>query len=88
MDAFTSYGMAEMAVDRARRLLELDLLRRHGAVREFELQIVPPDGKIRTVLDTTQLANSLRLRKVTLRGDTLRLKAGRRLAVRISCPDP
>lgn len=77
-----------MAVDRARRLLELDLLRRHGAVREFELQIVPPDGKIPTVLDTTQLANSLRLRKVTLRGDTLRLKAGHRLAVRISCPDP
>lgn len=38
--------------------------------------------------DTTQLADSLRLRKMTLRGDTLRLEAGRRLAVRVSCPDP
>ena len=47
------YGLSDMIVDPARRMLELDLLDRDGAVREFELQIVRPDGGMRTVLDTT-----------------------------------
>jgi diguanylate cyclase (GGDEF)-like protein/PAS domain S-box-containing protein len=48
-----SYGLSDMIVDPARRMLELELLDRDGAVREFELQILRPDGAIRTVLDTT-----------------------------------
>jgi diguanylate cyclase (GGDEF)-like protein/PAS domain S-box-containing protein len=48
-----SYGLSDMVVDPARRMQELELLDRHGAVREFELQILRPDGAIRTVLDTT-----------------------------------
>ena len=47
------YGLSDMIVDPARRLLELEVIDRDGAVREFELQIVRPDGGMRTVLDTT-----------------------------------
>ena len=47
------YGLSDMIVDPARRLLELEVLDRDGAVREFEFQIVRPDGGMRTVLDTT-----------------------------------
>jgi diguanylate cyclase (GGDEF)-like protein/PAS domain S-box-containing protein len=47
------YGLSDMIVDPARRLLELDVLDRDGAIREFELQIVRPDGGMRTVLDTS-----------------------------------
>ena len=48
-----SFGLGDMVVDPARRMQELELLDRDGAVREFELQIVRPDGGMRTVLDTT-----------------------------------
>jgi diguanylate cyclase (GGDEF)-like protein/PAS domain S-box-containing protein len=53
LEDLVSYGMSDMIVDPARRMQELDLLDRVGAVREFELQILRPDGAIRTVLDTT-----------------------------------
>ena len=53
LDDLASYGMGDMVVDPARRMMELDLLDRDGAVREFELQILRPDGAIRTVVDTT-----------------------------------
>ena len=53
VDALGVYGLGDMVVDPARRLLELEMLDRDGAVREFELQIVRPDGTLRTVLDTT-----------------------------------
>ena len=49
----SSYGLGDMVVDPARRMHELDLLDRAGAVREFEMQIVRPDGGLCTVLDTT-----------------------------------
>jgi diguanylate cyclase (GGDEF)-like protein/PAS domain S-box-containing protein len=66
--ACAAYGMAEMVVDPARRLLELELLQLHGAVREFELQIVRPDGKIRTVLDTTYLCRDPESQEVFYHG--------------------
>lgn len=47
------YGINDLVVDPRRRLQELEQLDEHGAVREFELEIVRPDGKHRTVLDTT-----------------------------------
>jgi diguanylate cyclase (GGDEF)-like protein/PAS domain S-box-containing protein len=53
IDDLASYGLSDMVVDPARRMLELELLDRDGAVREFELQILRPDGVIRTVVDTT-----------------------------------
>ena len=53
LDDLASYGLNDMVVDPSRRIQELELLDRDGAVREFELQILRPDGAIRTVLDTT-----------------------------------
>lgn len=47
-----SYGANEMVVDPSRRLAELDQVERQGFVRDFELQIVRPDGVMLTVLDT------------------------------------
>jgi diguanylate cyclase (GGDEF)-like protein/PAS domain S-box-containing protein len=47
-----SYGANEMVVDPSRRVAELEQIERHGFVRDFELQLVRPDGGVLTVLDT------------------------------------
>jgi diguanylate cyclase (GGDEF)-like protein/PAS domain S-box-containing protein len=51
-----SHNVADLLADPGRRALELSLLEREGAVRDFELVIVRPDGQQRTVLDTTYIA--------------------------------
>lgn len=48
-----SYSLTDMIVEPERRLEELDLLDTAGWVRDFELEIVRPDGGRRTVLDST-----------------------------------
>jgi diguanylate cyclase (GGDEF)-like protein/PAS domain S-box-containing protein len=45
------YKMEDLIVDQAERRRELELLTRHGSVREFELKLRRPDGRIRTALD-------------------------------------
>ena len=52
LDDLKTYGANEMVVDPSRRLVEMELVERHGFVRDFELQLVRPDGMILTVLDT------------------------------------
>lgn len=52
LDDLRSYGANEMVVDPSRRLAQMDRLERDGHVRDFELQIVRPDGGLLTVLDT------------------------------------
>lgn len=52
LDDLRAYGANEMVVDPSRRLQELDLVEREGFVRDFELQLVRPDGSLLTVLDT------------------------------------
>ncbi len=47
-----NYGANEMVVDPSRRLAEQDEIARQGFVRDFELQLVRPDGTLLTVLDT------------------------------------
>jgi len=46
------YGANEMVVDPSRRLAEVQQIDRDGYVRDFELQLVRPDGTLLTVLDT------------------------------------
>lgn len=53
LDELGQYGLADLIADPARRAEELSIVERDGAVREFELQIILPDGRGRTVLDTT-----------------------------------
>lgn len=52
MGDLRSYSLSDMIVDPKRRMEELDVLDIHGAVRDFELEIVRPDGAVRTVLDS------------------------------------
>ena len=46
------YGANELVVNPARRLAEMELVERDGYARDFELQLVRPDGVLLTVLDT------------------------------------
>ncbi len=48
-----SYSLTDMIADPDRRLEELGQLDSAGWVRDFELEIIRPDGAIRTVLDST-----------------------------------
>lgn len=52
VDDLRSFGANEMVVDPSKRLAELELLERDGFVRDFELQLLRPDGGLLTVLDT------------------------------------
>ena len=47
-----SYGANELVVNPARRLTEIELVEKEGFARDFELQLVRPDGVLITVLDT------------------------------------
>ena len=48
-----NFRAGDLIADPNRRALEMALLERDGAVRDFELAIIRPDGQRRTVLDTT-----------------------------------
>lgn len=52
MDDLRSYSLSDMIADPKRRMEELDLLDAHNFVRDFEIEIVRPDGAVRTVLDS------------------------------------
>jgi diguanylate cyclase (GGDEF)-like protein/PAS domain S-box-containing protein len=47
------FNATDLLVNPERRTLEQEMLDREGSVRDFELEIVRPDGQRRTVLDTT-----------------------------------
>ncbi len=53
LDDLQNYGANELVLDPARRLAQLELIERQGWSRDFELQIVRPDGVLLTVLDTS-----------------------------------
>jgi diguanylate cyclase (GGDEF)-like protein/PAS domain S-box-containing protein len=55
LEALQRLPVAELWADPAQRELQTRLLREHGAVREFELELRRPDGGRRTVLDTCHL---------------------------------
>jgi diguanylate cyclase (GGDEF)-like protein/PAS domain S-box-containing protein len=52
LDDLASYGANELVVDPSRRLAQLEQIERDGFVRDFELQLVRPDGSLLTVLDS------------------------------------
>ena len=47
------FRTSDLVADPNRRALEMALIERDGAVRDFELTLVRPDGERRTALDTT-----------------------------------
>ncbi|MFN8570576.1 MAG: sensor domain-containing diguanylate cyclase [Gemmatimonadaceae bacterium] len=52
LDELSEKSVVDFLVDPERRLLELSLLERDGAVKDFELEIRRPDGQRRMVRDT------------------------------------
>lgn len=52
-----SFSLSDMISDPERRMEELELLDVTGAVRDFEIEIVRPDGGRRTVLDSTYVCH-------------------------------
>jgi len=53
VDDLRSYSLADMIADPTRRMAQLERLDADGFVRDFELEIVRPDGAVRTVLDSS-----------------------------------
>lgn len=53
MEDLRSYSLSDMIADPKRRMEELDILDAAGFVRDFEIEIVRPDGAVRTVLDSS-----------------------------------
>jgi len=47
-----SYSASDMIADPRRRIEELEILDVRGFVRDFEIEIIRPDGGVRTVLDS------------------------------------
>jgi diguanylate cyclase (GGDEF)-like protein/PAS domain S-box-containing protein len=47
-----SYSLSDMVADPRRRMEELEILDSVGSVRDFEIEIIRPDGAGRTVLDS------------------------------------
>jgi diguanylate cyclase (GGDEF)-like protein/PAS domain S-box-containing protein len=52
LDDLHGFGANEMVLDPSRRLAEIEILERDGFVRDFELQLLRPDGGSICVLDT------------------------------------
>jgi hypothetical protein len=71
-----------------RAKMEKDSVRPSSASLCFQVRQPASNEPLLLRFDTTQLADSVRLRKVTRRGDTLWLDAGQRLAIKVPCLDP
>ncbi len=62
------YEVPQLLADPNRRNEELAILANEGSVREFELEIIRPDGVRRTVLDTTYQARDPETGEVVFHG--------------------
>ena len=62
------YEVPQLLADPKRRSEELTILANEGSVREFELEIIRPDGVRRTVLDTTYQARDPETGEVAFHG--------------------
>ena len=68
LEALQAFQTDDLMVAPQLRKLELDLLQRDGAVRDFEFEIRRPDGQVRTVLDTCVAARNHKTQDVVLHG--------------------
>lgn len=60
MQDLRSYSLSDMIADPKRRIEELEILDEKGAVRDFEIEIIRPDGAVRTVLDSCYMCTDER----------------------------
>jgi diguanylate cyclase (GGDEF)-like protein/PAS domain S-box-containing protein len=68
LEELQQYEVPQLLGDPKRRQEELTILATEGSVREFELEIVRPDGVRRTVLDTTYQVKDPRTGEVAYHG--------------------
>lgn len=68
LEEMQQYRVPDLLANPKQRVEEMALLARDGEVREFELDLVRPDGKRRTVLDTTFLVRDPRTGDVHFHG--------------------
>ena len=52
LEALQAHNARELFADPTQRDVQLALLERNGQVRDYEFQVLRPDGELRTVLDT------------------------------------
>lgn len=64
----SSIGANELVVDPSLRLAQLDQIEREGFVRDFELQLVRPDGTLLTVLDSVYCLEDPETKEVLYHG--------------------
>ena len=55
LEELRAHNARELYADPTQRDVQLALLERNGEVRDYELQVLRPDGELRTVLDTAYL---------------------------------
>jgi diguanylate cyclase (GGDEF)-like protein/PAS domain S-box-containing protein len=84
-------GAHDLIVDPEQRRMEMELLERFGAIRDFELQIRRLDGGLRTVLDTSYARRDERTGEVFYHGILVDITGRKQLEeqlIELSVRDP
>ena len=79
IDDLSSIGANELVVDPSLRLAQLEQIEREGFVRDFELQIVRPDGTLLTVLDSAFCAEDPETNEMLYHGMLVDITARKRM---------
>jgi diguanylate cyclase (GGDEF)-like protein/PAS domain S-box-containing protein len=79
LDELQSHGAHRLFVDPEQRQLEVEVLRREGAVREFELELRRPDGEVRVLLDTCYAVADPETRETLFHGILIDITERKRL---------
>jgi diguanylate cyclase (GGDEF)-like protein/PAS domain S-box-containing protein len=77
------YNVSDLLADPTRRLHEIEPPDWQGRIRELEFQIVRPDGKVRTVLDTTYVTRHPRTNEMMFQGILVDITARKELEDRL-----
>jgi diguanylate cyclase (GGDEF)-like protein/PAS domain S-box-containing protein len=83
LDELRAHTVAELIVDVARRDAELAILRRDGAVRDFEMEIRRVGGEVRTVIDSATCAEDPATGEVFFHGILIDITDRKRLEQRL-----
>lgn len=83
LDELRRLSVAQLLVEPAQRAREIELLKRDGLVRDFELEIRRPDGQLRTVIDTAHACNDAVSGEVLFHGILVDITARKRLELQL-----
>ena len=83
LEAMRGHNARDFFADVMQREVQLALLDRNGEVRDFELQLVRPDGELRHVLDTSYVCRDETTGEEFLHGVLLDITERRKLEVQL-----